>query len=286
LPESKIDNIYNKSIELLEYTISIFRKYLKNYSVYDARTDLFNLIAGTVQHYIIGWETFRLVQTKITFEDIKESQFFSKSQLFTRVKIEDRVKDSAEKLQAIADMKTYFSKILNHLIFSTWAVFETNINQIYSKIIPPLEITEVKLSIFHKIEKILKDTGVATVDLKKIEKITSIDHIPLPTRYNHILKLIPKEKYESTGRYLNADKETLNLFNDLRNATHDNTLSKKDKEYFTSFGKFSLNKGKLINIVDDEFAIKLIKELVDIIDMMFSHIDHKEEIRINQEYCN
>lgn len=112
------------------------------------------------------------------------------------------------------------------------------------------------------------------------EKELSDVYMPVDKKWSAIYKII-KEKYFYSSRFrhglgseefsetkakalIESDKSFLRMLNDIRNTTHFNGVSLKDKCHVTRIGTFYLKSHEAVNFVSEEFVLKAIRELIQI----------------------
>lgn len=127
------------------------------------------------------------------------------------------------------------------------------------------------------------------------EKELSDVYMSVDKKWSAIYKII-KEKYFYCSRnrhglgsegfseakakaLIESDKSFLRLLNDVRNTTHFNGVSLKDKCHVTRIGTFYLKSNEPVNFVSEEFVLKAIRELVQIYySIVYSIVDFEPVI--------
>lgn len=265
-----VQDILNHTSEMFQVGKDLSLKRSSNYMKVDVRNSFYDKICGAINVYCIALSSSitGTVIEKAEFKNKCEPQYHEFFDILTQVTV---VKE---------DFPNYLANIRQSLIISSWVAFESSITEIFKFLADDATVGDYEMKKFSKVkQRLIKKHNLAPEDLEQdnqLKKLLKEQHISIPDKVNFILNIF-KDNYPSE-RDMESDKKFLDFFGFVRNTTHANSISFKERKFSTSIGEFSVGKDEAITDLNEEKLVALIKELGAVYTVIVNFLDQKEPI--------
>jgi hypothetical protein len=245
---------------------------LKNNAIYKklpSTKDIFGQFYLNVDTYATNLASVYVASTTDKFEG------FGNQEIFKYWRASQNYHSSKKHLDA------YFVKIKTDLIMSLWISFESFITYLDKELNKDEKQEIHKTSSKQIIKNILKELDIKNIEKEKKEKIIKIveqklntiaPHSSFDKKISSLLKGRPKTENKPI-------REFIMFFRDIRNFSHNNFISNKDKKYEVSLMNecFEVQKEKQIDFMKEELIVKFINVIFDVNKTIFKSFQEKQE---------
>lgn len=167
------------------------------------------------------------------------------------------------------------------LIINCWSNFELFVTLFSQKVLPQNEIDDLLNGDYNNLKKILNGYKLDNNTEEKLKKMVrhNLAHVPMPSKYGKLLKMIAK--YPGT-RNVKEDREFLEFFGRLRNCIHSNYIfyGAEEKVYSFNGEKFTFTPDKVLSHypAEDSSIFKLTLNIKEIFLLIVQGIPYSNEI--------